>query len=143
MRTITLQRLETSDEGTFGVISVGGVRLFSGELPWREDENDVSCIPAGSYTCVMTYSSHFKRKLYAVTGDVKRSGVRIHPANLVGDRTKGYVSQLLGCIALGLKMGRIRNQKAILVSQTAVRKFQKFLNDEPFILEIKDARVSS
>lgn len=138
MKTVTLQRLETSDQGTFGVIDIGGVKLFTGELPWREDENDLSCIPAGIYTCVMTYSPHFKRKLYAVTGDVKRSGVRIHGANLCGDRKKGYVSQLLGCIALGEKRGYIGKQKALLVSQTALRKFQKLMNGEPFILEVRD-----
>ena len=143
MKTATLQRIEISDQGTFGKITVGDVSFFTGELPWRDDENDVSCIPAGRYDCVMSYSPHFRKLLYAVTGDVKRSGVRIHPANLCGDSTKGFKSQLLGCIALGEKRGWIGNQKCLFLSQSAIRKFQKALDQQPFILEIRDVGILS
>ena len=141
MKTVTLQRIETSDQGTFGRITIGDLVLFSGELPWRDNANDLSCIPAGEYKCVFTYSNHFKRGLYLVTHAEGRAGVRIHPANVMGDVTKGFRSQLLGCIALGEKLGRIGNQKAILVSQSALRKFQKLLNNEPFTMEIKNVGI--
>lgn len=143
MKTVTLQRIETSDQGTFGRITIGDLTLFTGELPWRDDENDISCIPAGTYDCVMSYSPHFRKQLYAVTGDVKRSGVRIHAANLFGNTDKGFKSQLLGCIALGEKRGWIGKQKCLFLSQSALRKFEKALNNEPFILEIKDVGIPS
>lgn len=143
MKTIVLQRTESSDQGTFGVMNVGGHTLFTGELPWRDNANDLSCIPAGTYRCAMTYSPHFRRRLYLVDHVSHRAGVRIHSACLMGDTAKGFVSQLLGCIALGEKRGFIGNQKAILVSRSAVRKFEKALNNEPFILEVRDALTAS
>lgn len=143
MRSVILQRTETSDEGTFGVLTAGGLSLHTGELPNRNNENDLSCIPAGVYQCALTFSNHFKRALYLVLHTDGRAGVRIHAANLMGDRKKGFISQLLGCIALGERRGLIGNQKAILVSQSALRKFQKEMNNEPFTLEIKDVGISS
>lgn len=138
MKTIVLQRVETSDEGTFGVIHLDGVRLFTGELPWRENRGNASCIPAGKYRAVMTFSNRFRKRLYLVAPVEDRAGIRIHPANRMGDKSLGYVSELLGCIALGERLGWINKQKALLLSAPAVRKLERFMKNEAFILEIKD-----
>jgi hypothetical protein len=138
MRTIKLQRTETSDEGTFGVIKVGPLSLFTLELPWRDDNHNLSCIPAGKYRCEMTMSDRFKRRLYLVGPVPGRFGIRIHSANLAGDVTQGMISQLHGCIALGEKRGMIGDQKAVLLSKSAVRKFEKEMKNESFILEVLD-----
>lgn len=86
----------------------------------------------------MTYSPRFKKRLYLVGPVEGRVGIRIHPANLMGAKDKGFASELLGCIALGEKMGWIGKQKALLVSSPAVRQFQNLLENEPFTLEIRD-----
>ncbi len=54
----------------------------------------------------------------------------------MGDATLGYRSHLNGCIALGEKLGTIDNQKAILLSTSAIRKFEKLMDGQNFILEI-------
>ena len=41
-----LTRNETGDEGTFGELSVLDRVFKTGELPWRDNNNDFSCIPA-------------------------------------------------------------------------------------------------
>ncbi len=50
----------------------------------------------------------------------------------------GYRSQLLGCIALGLKIGRIYGQVAILKSRKAMHKFESHLAGQSFLLTITD-----
>lgn len=138
MKTAVLTRLETSDQGTFGRLLVDGKVFFTGELPWRENRDDVSCIPAGTYTCRWTLSSHFKRFLFLVGQVPERDGVRIHSANLMGDAAAGFKAQLNGCIALGERLGLMDGQKALLLSAPAVRSFETLMGKKPFRLEVLD-----
>jgi hypothetical protein len=138
MKTVRLVRSETSDQGTFGILSVEGLKFFTGELPWRDNDNDKSCIPAGRYQCRFTFSNRFQRKLYLIGPVESRAGIRIHPANRMGDSKLGYISEMHGCIALGEKLGWIGKQKAVLISLPAVRRFEKYMNYETFILEVID-----
>lgn len=139
VRTALLIREETGAQGTFGRIFCDGLTLFTGELPWRQNAPNVSCIPAGRYRCAFTYSPAFKRMMFIVRAVPRRSGIRIHPANLMGDRALGYRSQLYGCLALGERLGSLDGQKAVLLSATAVRRFEAAMNQQPFDLEIVDA----
>ncbi len=134
---VTLIRLESSDQGTFGKIITSGLTLFTGELPWRENKSNVSCIPAGRYKCSWTYSPRFRRHMYLVHPVVDRTGIRKHSANLMGSVDKGFKAQLNGCISLGEKLGWIENQKAVLLSVTAMRRFESHMKREPFELEVK------
>jgi len=74
--------------------------------------------------------------MYLVSEVPGRSGIRIHPANLMGDRSKGYKSHLYGCIALGKKLGAIKDQKAVLISRPAVRLLEDTMKRQAFKLEI-------
>jgi hypothetical protein len=138
MNKVVLRRLESSDQGTFGRLEVNGIVFFTGELPWKDNHSNISCIPAGTYECRQTFSNRFRRNLYLVEHVAGRLGVRIHPANFVGDLSKLLLCQLNGCIALGEKLGIMEGQKAVLVSRPAVEKFETLLGKEPFILEIRD-----
>ena len=130
-----LERRETGPEGTFGEIRFAGCSLFTGELPDHGNARNISCIPAGVYRVVWNWSA-FKRDMFLVTGVKGRSGIRIHPANLMGDRALGLKSHLYGCIALGRRLGTLRGQKAVLVSRPAVAEFQDAMERAPFELEI-------
>lgn len=68
-----------------------------------------------------------------------RAGIRLHPANLMGDTALGLRSQLNGCIAIGERLGWLEGQKALLLSAPAVRRFETAMNRQPFELEILDA----
>lgn len=137
MKTAILQRLLTGDHGTLGIMFYEGERLFSLELPWRDNIANLSCVPAGTYRAVLGWSPRFKRKMIGLLEVPKRAGVRVHSANLAGDVTKGFRSQLHGCIALGEKRGSIDGQQAILLSAPAVRRFEAAMGPAPFILEIR------
>jgi hypothetical protein len=134
--SVYLERLETSDHGTFGRIVLPGLALFTGELPWRGNRPNLSCLPDGGYNVDWTYSPAFKRMMYLLLGTSPRAGIRKHPANFMGDRTKGLRSQLYGCIALGERMGWMDGQKALLLSAPAVRRFESYMERKPFRLEI-------
>lgn len=135
-----LTRFETSDQGTFGRLSIDGYseKFFTGELPWRENASNVSCIPAGKYRGAWTYSARFRRMMYLVAPVLERAGIRIHPANLMGANPP-YRAQLNGCISLGEKLGWIDKQKAVLLSAPALRRFETLMAGRPFELEIIDA----
>lgn len=133
---VILERHETSEQGTFGKFIFNNFNCFTGELPDQDNLSNVSCIPKGTYNCVWSYSPAFKREMYEILNVPKRSGIRIHSANFMGNEKKGYKKQLNGCIALGEKLGEMDYQKALLVSKPAVRQFETLMNEQPFILEI-------
>lgn len=138
MKRAVLARTKTSDQGTFGVITVEGRSWFTGELPARDNQNDISRIPAGAYTCQWTMSFRFRKRMWELTGVPGRAGIRIHSANFMGAKDRGYRCQLNGCIALGKKLGTMDGQAAIFLSSTAVREFEEFMGTKPFTLEVKD-----
>lgn len=137
MRRLILQRTETGDHGTFGYIDLDRQRFLTGELPDRNNANNVSCIPHDTYSCVFTFSPRFHRKLYLLEGVKGRSGIRIHPANFMGDKEKGLLCHLNGCIALGYRRMVLNGQIGIFTSLTAVRDFEAALGGETFELEIR------
>ena len=136
MKNVVLRRLDCGDQGCFGRITAGDLTLFTGELPWRENIPNKSCIPKGVYECAWTWSPRFKRFMYLVQGVAGRSGIRIHPANLMGDAKLGYRAQLNGCISIGERMGWLDGQKAVLISRTAVHRFEFHMGYKPFRLEV-------
>lgn len=138
METVRLVRLETSNQGTFGVLYAKEKTWKTGELPWQNNAPQTSCIPAGVYKCHWTWSPSFKRKLYQVFPVKGRSGIRLHAANLMGQRSAGFKAQLQGCVALGNKLGYIDGQKALLLSAPAVKAFEALMEYRPFRLIIEE-----
>ncbi|MFH6985384.1 DUF5675 family protein [Marinoscillum luteum] len=79
-------------EGTSGSL-FDGVQLVCStiELPWRENQRMVSCIPEGRYELVKRYTK--KRGWHLLVKNVpNRSGILFHPAN-------DALKELKGCIA--------------------------------------------
>ena len=80
------------EKGTNGALFVNGQFLcFTIELPWRENQRHISCIPEGRYEIILRHSKRFRNHLHVQ--DVKgRSLILIHPAN-------NALKELRGCIA--------------------------------------------
>lgn len=138
----TLRRTPSTDQGTFGVLMFGNRVVHSIELPWRDNRQKRSCIPVGAYTCAIVKSPKFGR-VYGVQRVPGRSAVLIHSANLAGDVDMGYTSQLQGCIAPVMRLGRMRNnagamQSAGLVSRPALGLLMEWAGGAPFTLEIEE-----
>ena len=79
-------------DGTNGKLECEGKLICNTiELPWKNNETKVSCIPEGKYFIKKRYSNKFKWHLEVL--DVKnRSLILFHPAN-------NALLELKGCIA--------------------------------------------
>jgi hypothetical protein len=135
VKDVTLFRVESGNEGTFGILVYPGGYLYTGELPWRQNKPNISRIPGGRYTVRMRISPKYGR-VYEVTGVENRSYILLHQGNYCGDRALHYRTNVQGCILLGLKRGRLNGQSAVLSSRIARTRFETRMNMEPFQLEV-------
>ena len=79
-------------EGTNGEIFFNGrLMMRSIELPWKNNQAGVSCIPEGKYELAKRWSPKFGRHLLVMNVS-QRSYILIHPAN-------DALQELKGCIA--------------------------------------------
>lgn len=143
MKQAILLRQAESDEGTFGTIKVyeGGALLYScftGELPDRDNQQSISCIPSGQYSCQPWHSKKFPDH-YNVMRVPGREAILIHEGNFCGDKRKGYKSNVAGCILVGRALGTIQGQKAVLSSRLAMNDLRDVLGENLFSLEIKES----
>jgi hypothetical protein len=137
---VTLKRGQSTEQGTFGRLLFGGNTLHTVELPWRDNQRRVSCIPVGTYECALVNSPRFGR-VYGVRNVPGRDHILIHASNLAGNVDKGWVTQLHGCIAPCERLGAIkipdgRMQRAGLVSRPALRKLMDWAGGKNFTLEV-------
>lgn len=138
MITAVLRRTETGDTGTFGHLDIDGHVFVTGELPDRKNIAGISSIPAGTYLCKWQFSPKFQRNVYHLQDVPGRTYVEIHPANLFGDKAKGFKCELNGCIAIGTDRGTIDGQAAIVSSRKAVAELEALMKGEDFELQIID-----
>lgn len=108
------------------------------EESWRENQHNISCVPAGTY-------QGFIRKSHLHGGDGKRaydvpeledvpgrSHIQLHIGNTLADTE--------GCILLGQAYGRIDGKPAVLRSGLAYAKLMRRLEGvERFTLTITNA----
>jgi hypothetical protein len=107
------------------------------ELPYRDNERNISCIPEGHYDVVPRTSKKYGNHLH-VTGVEGRSLILIHYANYVGsDNPRTGHSDLRGCIAVGQKFGDITGDGIveILNSKNTMKALMDVAPDG-FVLEI-------
>jgi hypothetical protein len=97
-RSIIIDRYSNEKEQTIGKFFLldnnnSVIKEFhSMELPWLDNQQNISCIPTGNYKAVIHYSPTFGKCLWIK--DVEgRSEILIHAANFFYD--------LRGCIAIG------------------------------------------
>ena len=95
---------------TLGRFWVNDTAVYTLELPWKNNQSGISCIPEGVYNVEKTYSPAFKKQLWLIKDVPNRSGIRIHATN--------YVRELKGCIAPGLEMFDIDGDGIIDVSKS-------------------------
>jgi hypothetical protein len=133
--TVKLVRTSTGDQGTLGVACVNGDTFVSLELPWRENNRSVSCIPPGIYLCTLITSKKYG-EVYYVNDVPNRSGILIHAGNFAGDLHKGLRSDSKGCILLGNTQGSLGGQQCILESRKALKRFMQVMCRKDFLLEI-------
>ena len=143
MDALHIVRSESTDEGTFGAATFQHLHLVSLELPWRDNQPNVSCIPLGQYLGKRVYSEHFGRWVYALRDVPGRECVECHPANFAGDTSQGWHSDLRGCLCLGLEHGTIDNpdgkpQRAVLSSAAALNQVMNLAGECDIMIVIME-----
>lgn len=135
-----LTRYKSDDNGTFGSLSIPNVAFACEtlELPWRDNERDFSCIPPGIYSARVTYSNKFGTDLYELLDVPGRFKVRIHAGNRAGDVTKGLASDVQGCILVGMRLGELKGQPAVLSSRVALSELMLATRNADIELEITE-----
>lgn len=138
MEKVLLLRFANQDTGSEGTIFFKGHSLLTLELPWRNNIAGKSCIPEGIFWATR-WKSPTKGWCYRIHGAPNRDYILIHSANFAGDSTKGFRSDLLGCIALGQQRATYQGQRGLFISRPAVRFFNSTMDKQDFILEVKNA----
>lgn len=89
-------REQVQELGNMYVYDEDGRELFSCktlERGWKDNQNNISCVPAGKYPLLFEWSPRFAMYLWELYRVPGRSECKIHAAN--------YWHQLNGCIAPG------------------------------------------
>jgi hypothetical protein len=130
MITYILQRLSSNDICTLGVIKDEKNNPFMDtlELPWLNNQHNISCIPTGIYNCARTI--HPKHgEVFQVMDVPDRNDILIHVGNFPKDTN--------GCILVGLSF---TSEASIGESRIAFKKFMDRLDGvEKFTLKIQEA----
>ena len=111
-------------DGTNGKLEFEGQFICNTiELPWKQNETKVSCIPEGKYFISKRYSKQFQWHLEIV--DVKnRSLILFHPANNAQQELQGCIAPVtkLSGPGLGLMSRKAFTKLKDLVYQALNRK---------------------
>lgn len=137
LRTVTLNRLHGTDYAMYGHLIGDEQRALctSLELPWRHNETNRSCIPAGTYTAERYDSPHHGYPVFRLIDVPARAFIEIHIANLPSD--------LLGCIGVGESFGTVTKKNGetgpgILGSAVAFNAFMVAYPEQRFLLTVAD-----
>ena len=129
MKTVVINRDILMDNQTMGVCYIkDDVKStyvgFSLERGWKNNQNNISCIPEGTYKLVLEYSDRFKKYLWEIKGVPNRAECKFHSAN--------YWHELNGCIALGNKRIDINKDgyPDVTSSVDTMKKFHELLKGE-------------
>lgn len=107
---------DNNDKPVFSALSL--------ERGWRDNQKNISCVPLGTYDCVLEYSPRFNKDLWELKNVPNRSECKFHSAN--------YWYQLNGCIALGRTIKDINNDgyNDVTSSKATMNAFHKVLENE-------------
>ena len=129
MKRARIRRIESTDEGVRGIMTVDGLACcLTIERPWLDNKPNVSCIPAGTYLCRRVHSPTFK-KTFEVVDVPGRTHILFHSGNTM--------KQSKGCILPGSKFGELDGLAAVLSSGAAFAKLMAVMEgEEAFLLKI-------
>lgn len=129
---LRLVRVSEYKEATLGILLLDNQPLWKTlELPWRENQAMVSCIPPGEYSVVKHLSPKFGRTLH-VLNVPGRSEILIHPGNTT--------AHTRGCILPGLTFGTLEGSPAVWESKRAMERIlDAARNSDSIIIKVVSA----
>lgn len=129
---IRIVRLSEWNGATFGQLLIDDKPEYRTlELPFKDNQKDISCIPAGVYVCKRENSPSFGMT-FRVCDVPDRTHILFHHGNTTKDTH--------GCIILGLTFGIMEGEPAVFDSRKAMSRFLERLRDaDTFNLKIVSA----
>ncbi len=129
---LDLLRVGQSGRGTFGVLRFGAVPfVLTLERPWQDNQQNVSCIPAGRYRCERIRSPKFGWT-FEVKNVPNRTHVLFHSGNTIEDTH--------GCILVGEEFSGTWDKPMLASSQRGFLEFLNLLDGvNAFELYVQDA----
>ena len=125
---ITLHRKIKTAKQTIGHLQVNDTRFYTLELPYKDNQKQISCIPIGTYKVVKRNSPRFGDHFHIL--DVpNRSYILIHHGN--------FYTDIKGCILVGNDIFDLNgdNELDVINSKESMRQLNQLLPNE-FTLEI-------
>lgn len=134
---LVLDRFATCPEmGTFGRLSIAALAvavppapiapitpaIYTAERPWLDNQRRVSCIPAGEYTCAPRPFYRGAYRAWEVLDVPNRSDILWHRGNRSSD--------VEGCIVVGLTLGALGGEWAVLDSSGAWDRLREVVGGE-------------
>jgi hypothetical protein len=130
MQTATLLRDEIRSEVIRGSLSIADKTFQILERPWKHNQRNESCIPAGDYLAVFlpqTDSGKYQN-IYQLQSVPGRSDILIHAGNLV--------EHSRGCLLIGMSRGTQDGKPAVLDSLAALAALLEITQRQNFWLKI-------
>jgi hypothetical protein len=95
---IVIDRFSQTDKVTLGRAGVWNgsgylLNFVTLELPWKDNQNKISCIPAGRFNAIATKRASNGKYAIWIQDVLGRSGIMIHTGN--------YTRDIMGCILPG------------------------------------------
>jgi len=134
MKIIILKRISHTEGATFGNLIYNMIPFcVTLELPWRDNQRNISCVPEGIYTANRRFSPKRKRDVYELVGVPGRDLIQIHIGNKPSD--------IRGCILVGEKFEPVSSTiYSVWESAIAFKNLEKVLDgDKSFLLDIVPA----
>ena len=119
-----LKRHDDNGVRTIGDLYVGDAfECATLEPPWKNNAEDISCIPAGRYPVIVNHSNRFNRDMPRICSVEGRGGILFHSgikaANtkgcvLVGSYVPSHPDEIIGSkVAFGRLFGKIKAALAV------------------------------
>jgi hypothetical protein len=131
---VTLIRTIKTNKETIGELrsSDGKFGCYTLELPWLNNQKNISCIPTGEYIVKWVHTLKFPLGVYQIQSVPNRDGIDLHSGT--------FYTDIAGCLILGSLPKDINNdgQLDLQNSRLIVKAFEKFMNKRSFKLIIKN-----
>lgn len=137
--SLTLRTVKQTDYATYSRLlnEDGHEECVTLELPWKNNQRGVSCIPAGTYTAERYFSPDHGYTLFRLIDVPDRSDVELHIGCLPRDSR--------GCILLGTVFGHVdyadgkpgASGEGVTGSHTAFHSFMASHPEQRFTLVVE------
>lgn len=127
---VRLIRYYSGLKATLGILKlpVAHSPIFTLELPWRDNADNISCIPIGIYD-VEPYTSEKFPNVYQIKNVPNRDAILIHVGNYAGDTH--------GCVLIGKDVDSLTPM--VTNSKGAMELLRNEIGDKGFLLTVENA----